>query len=107
MSETPVELRVIPRVILCCPISLAKEGGWKLFTQTVVLSNCGTLVRVPPSETPSVSEMLDIELQIPASASCAGESRTFKCRAKVLRQQDVGQIALRFEEPLELELKQS
>jgi hypothetical protein len=90
---------------------LAKAGGWELFTQTIDLSDGGALVAIPASEgAPVVGEILEVELQVPASRGGTKNTRRVRCRAKVLRRQALAQkqrvgLAMEFEKPQHLGLE--
>jgi hypothetical protein len=108
LSWVPTEYRRYPRFKMSCPITLIQERQ-EIFTQTVDLSDGGTLVEVPATGAPAADTVLGVELQVPAPVTAAGQKLSLACKVRVVRQQSDGnasrlRIAMEFLKPLDLKL---
>jgi hypothetical protein len=93
-----------------CPITLADHAGKAFFTQTIDISDGGTLVAFPFDNPPPVGEVLYLDLRIPSSSIRSHVPRGVNRQIRVVRHQvmdHTGKIgsALQFSQPLSLGLK--
>jgi hypothetical protein len=109
MAKPNIERRRHTRHGLGCPARLVDETGRHLASgKTVDISDGGLLMPVPPEATASPGQHLDVKLSVPRSTPNTFLMQGFAAKAIVVRYDQsadgAGRVAVRFENPIDLDL---